>query len=56
MAENLGFRLKEASNVTRSILEIIKANLRSGEDVRISAFGKFCVKPKGKELSDRRKI
>ena len=44
MAEDLGFTLKEASDATKSILEIIKANLESGEDVLISGFGKFSVK------------
>lgn len=48
MAEDLGFTLKETSEVTKSILEIIKANLESGEDVLISGFGKFCVKEKRK--------
>ena len=46
MAEDLGFTLKEASDATKSVLEIIKANLESGEDVLISGFGKFCVKEK----------
>ena len=48
MAEDLGFTLKETSEVIKSILEIIKANLESGEDVLISGFGKFCVKEKRK--------
>ena len=48
MAGDFGFTLKEASGVTKSILEIIKANLASGEDVLISGFGKFCVKEKRK--------
>ena len=48
IAGDLGFTLKEASDVTKSFLDIIKANLESGEDVLISGFGKFCVKEKRK--------
>ncbi|MBL7203824.1 MAG: integration host factor subunit alpha [Desulfobacteraceae bacterium] len=36
----------EATLVVKSLLEIIKRTLESGEDVLISGFGKFCVKDK----------
>jgi len=48
MAEDLGFTRKKARDATKSILEIIKSNLESGEDVLISGFGKFCVNEKKK--------
>ena len=46
MAEDLDFTLKKAIDATKSVLEIIKANFESGEDVLIRGFGKFCVKEK----------
>ena len=36
----------KASRVIKTLLEIIKSRLESGEDVLISGFGKFCVKDK----------
>ena len=48
MAEDLDFTLKKAIDATKSVLEIIKANFESGEDVLISGFGKFCVNEKRK--------
>jgi len=36
----------EATLVVKSLLEIIKRTLESGENVLISGFGKFCVKDK----------
>ena len=48
MAEDLDFTRKKARDATKYILEIIKANLESGEDVLISGFGKFCVNEKRK--------
>ena len=36
----------KAKEITESLLEIIKSNLASGDDVLISGFGKFCVKNK----------
>jgi integration host factor subunit alpha len=30
-----------------TLIELIKSNLASGEDVLVSGFGKFCVKKKG---------
>ena len=39
-----------SSKLLKSLFEIIKTTLASGEDVLISGFGKFCVKDK----TDRR--
>ena len=36
----------EASKIITTLLEIIKSNLESGEDVLISGFGKFRVQDK----------
>ena len=41
-----GYSLKQSSEVTEILLEIIKQSLESGEDVMISGFGKFQVKKK----------
>ncbi len=38
--------MKQATNTTETLLEIIKSTLASGEDVLISGFGKFCIKEK----------
>ena len=50
IAEVNGFQLKKASETVKTLLELIKSTLESGEDVLISGFGKFCVK----EKADRR--
>ena len=44
--EALGFNRKKSTSILENLLEIIKSNLSSGEDVLISGFGKFCVKEK----------
>ena len=36
----------ESTEITDTLVEIIKATLESGEDVLVSGFGKFCVKEK----------
>jgi integration host factor subunit alpha len=43
----LGFSKKQAVDIVEQLIEIIKKSMQSGEDVLISGFGKFCVKPKG---------
>ena len=43
-----GFTKKKSTEVVELILEFIKSNLESGEDVLISGFGKFCVNAKQK--------
>jgi integration host factor subunit alpha len=48
--EKTGYTLKKSTEVNEFILEAIKSNLKSGEDVLISGFGKFCVKKKNKRL------
>ena len=58
IAEQNGFTQKKSSETVETILELIKSELASGEDVLISGFGKFCVKEKtgaqGKEPGYRR--
>lgn len=46
LTNHLGFTKLKASEVTETLLELIKSTLASGEDVLISGFGKFCVKQK----------
>jgi len=51
LIENIYFKdgqSKRTSTIlVKSLLEIMKKTLESGEDVMISSFGKFCVKKKG---------
>ncbi|MCF8094479.1 MAG: integration host factor subunit alpha [Desulfobacteraceae bacterium] len=42
----LGFSKKESVELFKTLLEIIKNSLESGEDVLVSGFGKFQVKDK----------
>jgi integration host factor subunit alpha len=46
MAEQIGFTNNKSSELTETLLEIIKRTLASGEDVLVSGFGKFCVNDK----------
>jgi len=48
VAEQIGYKKKQSSEMIETLLEIIKRTLESGEDVLISRFGKFCVKEKHK--------
>jgi integration host factor subunit alpha len=41
-----GFPKNKSSEIAETLLEIIKRNLASGEDVLVSRFGKFCVNEK----------
>ena len=41
-----GFTKNRSSELVETLLEVIKKTLKSGEDVLISNFGKFCVKHK----------
>jgi len=43
-----GLPRNKSSQVTESLLEIMKQTLEDGEDILISGFGKFCVKTKNK--------
>lgn len=38
----IGFAKNQSSEVTETLLEVIKRTLASGEDVLVSGFGKFC--------------
>jgi integration host factor subunit alpha len=44
--DQLGFTKNKSVDITEAIIEIIKSNLESGDDVLISGFGKFCLKEK----------
>jgi len=46
IAEANGFPRRQASKTIETLLETIKSTLKSGDDVLISGFGKFCVKQK----------
>ena len=46
--KNTNLKKVESVRTFRSLLEIIKHTLETGEDVLISGFGKFCVKDKDK--------
>jgi len=46
---NCDFSKSKATELTESILEIIKKSLESGEDVQISGFGKFRVREKNEQ-------
>jgi len=44
--DQIGFTKNQLSEVTETLLEVIKRTLASGEDVLVSGFGKFCVNEK----------
>ena len=44
--DQIGFTKNQSSEVTETLLEVIKRTLASGEDVLVSGFGKFCVNEK----------
>ncbi len=44
--DRCGFGMREAAAAVETLLELIKSELESGEDVLISGFGKFCVRDK----------
>ena len=46
MFDKYRFPKTTSSNIVKTLLEIIKKSLESGEDFLISKFGKFCVKEK----------
>jgi integration host factor subunit alpha len=46
IAEENGYQQNQATDLVDTLLELIKSELVSGEDVLISGFGKFCVKEK----------
>jgi len=46
IAQQNGYPKKQSAEIVETILELIKKALKSGEDVLISNFGRFCVKEK----------
>lgn len=50
IAKQKGYTINRSFEVIESLLEIIKSQLESGQDVLISGFGKFCVKEKKERL------
>jgi integration host factor subunit alpha len=46
VVETNGYTRKKAFETVEIMLELIKRSLKSGHDVLISSFGKFCVKKK----------
>jgi integration host factor subunit alpha len=44
--DQIGYSKNFATELTETLLEIIKKALESGDDVLISNFGKFCVREK----------
>jgi len=44
--ERTGFTRNKSTEITETLLEIIKRTLASGDDVLVSGFGKFCVNEK----------
>lgn len=44
--DRIGFSKKEAADLVELVFETIKAELKKGEDVKISGFGKFEVNKK----------
>jgi integration host factor subunit alpha len=48
--KGLGMPKSRSFELLKSLFEIMKSNLASGDDILISGFGKFCVKDK----NDRR--
>ena len=48
LIEQNGFTRKKSIETAETLLELIKSELESCDDVMISGFGKFCVKQKAK--------
>jgi integration host factor subunit alpha len=46
LAKENGYPLNQSVELIETLIELIKSNLASGEDVLISGFGRFCVKKK----------
>ena len=45
-AKENGYQLNQSVELIETLLELIKSQLASGENVLISGFGKFCIKEK----------
>lgn len=50
ISEKIGFLKRDSAEIVETLLELIKSELESGEDVLISGFGKFCVNEKSERL------
>jgi len=46
VSEQIGYTKNRSFDLIETLLEIIKRNLESGEDILVSRFGKFCVTTK----------
>ena len=46
LAKENGYQINQSVELIETLLDLIKSNLASGEDVLVSGFGKFCVKKK----------
>lgn len=46
IAQANGYTKDRSTEITETLLEIMKSTLASGEDVLVSGFGKFCVNQK----------
>ena len=42
--DQIGFTNNKSSEITETLIEIMKRTLAAGEDVLVSGFGKFCVR------------
>ena len=52
ISEKTGLSRRDSTQITESLIEIVKSSLSSGDDVLISGFGKFCVKEKAERRGD----
>lgn len=46
VSERIGVTKKESQDLVESVLNLLKSTLESGENIKISGFGKFEVKQK----------
>lgn len=46
VANKIGFTKKESQDLVESVFNLLKSTLESGENIKISGFGKFEVKQK----------
>ena len=44
--KEIGFTKHQSTELVENLLELIKSQLESGEDVLVSGFGKFCIMEK----------
>lgn len=51
---SLGFPKNKSVDIAETRLAIIKSTMASGDDFRVSGFGKFCVKEKKREKAATR--